>query len=251
MSKPKPVTMTKKEAPTSLVVVAPTDADDDTKNNDNDTKNNDNDTKNNDNDTTTTDNNNSNNNNDKNVKKAASNKPTTGVVGSMQQFVQDVPQSTLSIPNYNQEMAAVERHLYYVGVICVSVYSTLLFYTLYIVPPAGPDDAVVLESTPLERSAAFLAFLALLLMIVLQYFPIFLLKKRDGYGRMSGVIFAGLAVVMVACVNNFMLYASPRSVVRLDPVTGGRVHLLRWAEWTPLAFTMTFLVEACDVPKPR
>jgi hypothetical protein len=36
--------------------------------------------------------------------------------------------------------------------------------------------------------------------------------------------------------------------VHVDPITGARVFLLRWCEWTPLAGLMTFLAEAVDLP---
>lgn len=32
-----------------------------------------------------------------------------------------------------------------------------------------------------------------------------------------------------------------------DPITGARVFALRWSEWAPLAFVMTFMTEACKV----
>jgi hypothetical protein len=32
----------------------------------------------------------------------------------------------------------------------------------------------------------------------------------------------------------------------VDHMTGCRVHVLRWCEWTVTAFTMTFMVEAID-----
>jgi hypothetical protein len=41
------------------------------------------------------------------------------------------------------------------------------------------------------------------------------------------------------------------TVVHVDPITGARVFLLRWCEWTPLAGLMTFLAEAVDLPRRK
>ena len=68
---------------------------------------------------------------------------------------------------------------------------------------------------------------------------------------MSGVVFVGLIVTIIAMVNSAVMALSPYSPILLDPITGSRVHLFRWAEWAPLTFASTFLVEACDVPDPK
>jgi signal transduction histidine kinase len=56
-----------------------------------------------------------------------------------------------------------------------------------------------------------------------------------------------LVVQFIALLSNFLMgfYATP---VMQDPVTGLRIHLVRWAEWTPLAFLMTFLTANIDAP---
>lgn len=153
--------------------------------------------------------------------------------------------STLSIPNYNQEMGRIESHFYRVGCMCIVTYASLLL-ALNVVVNSGRFE--VLSPTPFERSCSLVAFVALALMITLQYVPLFINRQRTEYSSMSGVVFLGLVVVCTATFTNFLMAFAPNSPVIVDPVTGARVHMFRWCEWTCLAFCMTFLVEGCDVP---
>ena len=44
-----------------------------------------------------------------------------------------------------------------------------------------------------------------------------------------------------------MAFGFPTPVM-LDPVLGTRQHMLRWCEWTPLAFLIYFITDGIDVP---
>mmetsp|Transcript_53516 Transcript_53516/g.62515 ORF Transcript_53516/g.62515 Transcript_53516/m.62515 type:complete len:1327 (-) Transcript_53516:87-4067(-) len=63
---------------------------------------------------------------------------------------------------------------------------------------------------------------------------------------MSGVIFTALVVQMIAFSADLMMATIPVPVF-LDPVTKQRIFLLRWCEWAPLGFVMTFITEVCKV----
>ena len=60
--------------------------------------------------------------------------------------------------------------------------------------------------------------------------------------RMSGIFFAAIVVVSISILTNVAMCFFP-TMVRNDPVTGVRVFLLRWCEWTALSGIMTFMSE--------
>ena len=157
--------------------------------------------------------------------------------------------STLTIPNYNEEMRRIETHFYRVGYMSIGTYASLLLICNAIVKTGKFE---VLTPTSFERSCLLLAFVALVLMITLQYIPLFVNRPQGGsdnqYSKMSGVVFLGLVVASTAAVSNGLMAFSDSPPIMVDPFTGARVHMYRWCEWTCLAFCMTFLVEGCDVP---
>jgi len=63
---------------------------------------------------------------------------------------------------------------------------------------------------------------------------------------MSGIMYTALVVQMVAFTTDLMLATLPVPVF-IDPVTKQRIFLLRWCEWAPLSFVMTFLCEISKV----
>lgn len=157
--------------------------------------------------------------------------------------------STLSIPNYHEEMRIIETHFYRVGYMSIVTYASLLLICNAIVQTGKFE---VLAPTSFERSCFLMAFIALVLMITLQYIPLFVNRQQRGsdnqYSRMSGVVFLGLIVASTATFSNGLMAFTENAPVIVDPFTGARVHMYRWCEWTCLAFCMTFLVEGCDVP---
>jgi len=96
----------------------------------------------------------------------------------------------------------------------------------------------------LERNASALAAILLFVSFVSTLLP---LLYRGRTGSVSGVIVGALVVQTVAFTSNVLMATIAVPVV-IDPVAGTRVHLLRWCEWAPLAFLMTFLTEAVGVP---
>lgn len=96
----------------------------------------------------------------------------------------------------------------------------------------------------IEKNAAALAAILLFVSVVSIILP---LLYRGRQRALSGVVIGALTVQSVAFITN-LLMASIAVPVMIDPVFGTRVHLLRWCEWTPLAFLMTFLTEGVGVP---
>ena len=96
----------------------------------------------------------------------------------------------------------------------------------------------------IEKNAAALAAILLFVSVVSIILP---LLYRGRQRALSGVVIGALTVQSVAFITD-LLMASVAVPVMIDPVFGTRVHLLRWCEWTPLAFLMTFLTEGVGVP---
>jgi hypothetical protein len=75
-----------------------------------------------------------------------------------------------------------------------------------------------------------------------------LLMKDKGYKILkSGFIVGSLAVQLVALASNYIMAFRPTPVM-YDEISGLRFHLVRWAEWIPLAFLMAFLTINVDAP---
>lgn len=155
----------------------------------------------------------------------------------------DPPKSTLEIPHYNREMLRTDRHFKFVSIGAIVVFVTMVWLS-YVV--AGDQCAEQLQA---EQTAASIAFVCLTVSLVLQLLPLFTYKRSE-HPPISGVIFAAIVVQLIALITNGIMAFGSAPVI-IDPVTGARVSLLRWAEWTPLSFAMTFLVEGSNVPTPR
>lgn len=67
-----------------------------------------------------------------------------------------------------------------------------------------------------------------------------LLRELDFSFMKSGFLASALSVQAIAITSNFIMWYFP-SPVLVDEYSGLRFHLVRWAEWTALAFIMTFL----------
>ena len=98
--------------------------------------------------------------------------------------------------------------------------------------------------TGMERKAPMIAAMLMTASVFGTILPHFVLKGK--MSSSSGIMSCALAVQCVALLTNLMMICIPTPVF-IDPVCGSNVYLLRWCEWTPLAFVMTFLTEACRV----
>jgi signal transduction histidine kinase len=132
----------------------------------------------------------------------------------------------------------------------------LLVATVYAITPS--DEWEYLQGK--EKEAAIVAFYVLvvsLFFVLIQ--PLGLLQidaTRPCQSNLrvskkwSGILVAAVAVQCIAISTNALLAWAP-TVVRVDPITGARVFLLRWCEWAPLAGLLTFLAEAVDLPRRK
>ncbi len=112
----------------------------------------------------------------------------------------------------------------------------------YVLAPA--DSFELLEG--IELDANIVVFLILIVTNASRFGP--LLMERDEVPiKESGILFGCLAVQVMTLISVSLMILFPTPVL-IEPVTGNRVHLARWAEWISLSFMMTFLTEAIDIP---
>jgi hypothetical protein len=131
----------------------------------------------------------------------------------------------------------VDRLFFVVSAIGVVNYLILLGGILWMTPP---EHMVWL--TPFERSVSVLTAASLLISASGKFVPILLGR---GWRACSGIVVGAFTVQLIAFCTDCLL-ASCSTPVRVDPITGSRVFLLRWAEWAPLAGMMTFFTEGID-----
>lgn len=105
--------------------------------------------------------------------------------------------------------------------------------------PFGEDVTAGLGD--IERQAVLLA----LTMQVTSLLQDTLTKQVLGSSD-SGLRGCVLGIKVLAALTNLAIYAFPAQRLLLDHITGRPQCMLRWVEWTVLAYTMTFLVEVSD-----
>jgi signal transduction histidine kinase len=138
--------------------------------------------------------------------------------------------------------------------VCVWLF---LLASVYAITPS--DEWEYLQGKEQEAAAVAFYVLVVSLMFVLIH-PLGLLQihatrpsrnSRHGHNnKWSGILVAAVAVQCTAIATNALLAWAP-TVVRVDPITGARVFLLRWCEWAPLAGLLTFLAEGVDLPRRK
>ena len=128
------------------------------------------------------------------------------------------------------------------GAAAAFVLWAVLISAVYRFAPA--DSYEVLEGT--ERNAN-ITVLLLLLYVSLSRVMQLIIRDKSFIFVHSGVMVGSTTVQLIAVLSVSLMVFFPTPVV-IDPVTGIRSHLIRWAEWASLAFLMTFLTESIDMP---
>jgi len=128
---------------------------------------------------------------------------------------------------------------------CVSKISILLWIIMVCV-----SFAVGYKTGRLEKlvGAERLSCMIAALLLGMSYISISLPLIYRGKKRASSGVFVGALVIQSIAIFTDVMMAFVPVPVMIDPVSGSRVFLLRWSEWAPLAFMMTFMTEASDSP---
>lgn len=145
--------------------------------------------------------------------------------------------------DYLQQLRRVERHFQYSAAFTLTCWACLVLSVYSAIPE---EEMVHVDST--ERFAATFAFGFLLLSMAGRFFTdLFLDDRKPWY--FSGILIGSIMVQSVALMTNGIVAFGFQVPVKNDPIFGNRVHIIRWCEWTPLAFYMTFVTVGVDAPK--
>ena len=157
-----------------------------------------------------------------------------------------MPKSTLEIPDYNGNLARTDKYVAQVTAAGALLFAFMLKLSYYL----ARDSNIQLSG--LERTATAIVAICQGGSAIARLIPVL----SEGWCAMrlphvTGIFFCGIVVQFVAMTANGMMALSAKPPILVDPVTGAHVHLLRWSEWVPLVFVMTFLVDSCDIQEHR
>ena len=103
-----------------------------------------------------------------------------------------------------------------------------------------------------EKDVSTIAFILMLMSNISRLLPLLYRNRvlHQGQPRQksiwtNGFFVASFTVQGIAMVANGLMAFFPTPVV-VDPITGARVHMVRWSEWFPLGFLLTFLSEEIE-----
>ena len=144
---------------------------------------------------------------------------------------------------YLKELNRVDIHC---RVLCLVVSLVWLFLVAISYWSTPEDNLVVL--TGIDQQAAAVSFAILASSMVWYLLPHFIKEYKTGFEETSGVIWAVIVIEGIAMITNALMAFGFKTPVRIDPILGNRVHLLRWCEWAPLTFFLYFVTDGVDVP---
>jgi len=124
---------------------------------------------------------------------------------------------------------------------------TWVFFLGIVIYISPPETFEYMEET--EKNANLLVFILLFVTNGSRLLPYFF-RNNPMQIMNSGVMLGSCAVQGIALSSSGLMMLFPTPVL-VDQVTGTRVHLVRWVEWTVLSFLMTFLTEGIDLPNHK
>jgi hypothetical protein len=155
----------------------------------------------------------------------------------------------------DEHIQKTNQRLFYASAVTVIIWLFLTGAVLFF----SPRESYT-RNLPQDRDICSMAFILLLISNISRLLP---LVYKDRVISMdphranvnvnvlnNGFIFAALTVQSVAMVACGMMAYFPTPVL-IDPITNAHVYLIRWAEWAPLGFLLTFLSEEIDMPTPE
>lgn len=152
-----------------------------------------------------------------------------------------IPRSVAGWDKVDEEIECVESMFRRGTLVAVLLWLSLLFAVFRYAPFETYEEPI-----GLERSTHMLSCLVLSINLVSRVLPLFVRDFSFGFMK-SGFLLGALTVQVIAITSNLVMCKLPAPVV-VDEISSLRFHLVRWAEWTPLAFLMTFLT--CNITAP-
>ncbi|CAB9524169.1 Receptor-type guanylate cyclase gcy [Seminavis robusta] len=146
---------------------------------------------------------------------------------------------------YLGELNRVDLHFRLLALLSAVVWAGLVYISYWATPEEHIESLV-----GIEQKAAGTAFGILVCGFLYKVSPQFLkLFEYDGE-PLSGVVIGVITIEVIAMITDGLMAFGFPTPVMIDPILGTRVHLLRWCEWTPLAFYIYFITDGVDVPDP-
>eukprot|EP00569_Conticribra_weissflogii_P004959 CAMPEP_0171332298 /NCGR_PEP_ID=MMETSP0878-20121228/3258_1 /TAXON_ID=67004 /ORGANISM="Thalassiosira weissflogii, Strain CCMP1336" /LENGTH=1223 /DNA_ID=CAMNT_0011832997 /DNA_START=130 /DNA_END=3801 /DNA_ORIENTATION=+ len=144
----------------------------------------------------------------------------------------------------------IDSHLRYFSIFVICTWITLVIGVYALTPR---DNIVRLSGV--EQRGAVLGMSLIAASFLSRVIPLFggvtnsITNKLTAGARktnLSGIFLGGLTVQIVAFFTDVLMAYFPTPVLD-DPVLGTPIHLLRWCEWCPCTFYMTFMMEGADL----
>jgi signal transduction histidine kinase len=151
-----------------------------------------------------------------------------------------LPRSMLEWDVVDEGLSKVETLFQRASLVGFGMWLVLLFAVFRFAPVTSFE-----EPAGLEKSIHFVTAIIILVTNGSRIIPLFFRDFSFGFFK-SGFLIATMSVQAIAIGSNLVLALIPTPVM-VDHHTGLRVHLIRWVEWIPLAFLMTFLTCNVDV----
>ncbi|CAB9502488.1 expressed unknown protein [Seminavis robusta] len=140
----------------------------------------------------------------------------------------------------DEDLDAVGQFLVQGSCVGIIIWLFLLF-NVYLLAPEDSYEYL----TGMERQAGWTIVILLFATNTTRIIP--LAFQKNGFQFLkSGIMVGSFTVQFIALVSNWIMVVF-KTPVMIDPYTGMRIHLFRFAVWTPLSFLMTFLTEAIDL----
>ncbi len=151
------------------------------------------------------------------------------------------PRSFLNAAADTDRVKLVEKLFHKGAAIGVGIWLVLMF-VVYLV---SPNDSYV-EPAGFDQLCHVVCGTLLVVANGARLLPMIL--KEKGYRILkSGFIVGSLSVQLVALASNYIMAFRPTPVI-YDEISGLHFHMVRWAEFTALAFLMAFLTVNVDAP---
>lgn len=147
----------------------------------------------------------------------------------------------LSQRGYLEEIKRVDRHFRITSSAVTIFWLSLITIVFHVTPE---ENFEVLEGPELYAALFSCTFLALSL--IGKFATIYWLEPKSRNTGISGILIASVTTQTIALLNSGLMSSGIAVPVMKDPFMGNRIHLLRWCEWAPLGFYMTFLVVGID-----
>jgi len=145
---------------------------------------------------------------------------------------------------YLGELTKVDFHFRVLAALSFITWAALVGISYW----ACPEENIEVL-TGMEQKSVFVAFALFVFTFLYKVGPHLVKQLNFDAEPLSGVVIGVITIQFIAIVTDGLMALGFPTPVMIDPVMGTRVHMLRWCEWTPLAFYIYFITDGVDVPE--